>query len=85
MQRAIEKLQKLDPSVLMVYEGDIFTVARAEVTIGNTIFWAEGIARRAYVDSPNIERAHEIAAGRALKALAKKVICHRPVHNRFMG
>jgi hypothetical protein len=85
MQKAIERLNTMNPEIIIKYEGDIFTVARATVTIGNTIFWSEGIARRAYVDEPNINRAHEIAAGRALKALAKKVICRRPVHHQFMG
>jgi hypothetical protein len=85
MQKAIEKINTMNPEILIKYEGDIFTVARATVKIGSSTFWSEGIARRSHVDEPNINRAHEIASGRALKALAKKVICHRPVRHKFMG
>jgi len=91
MQKAIERLQKMDPVILIKYEGSVFTVAQASVVLHSGepgkewIATAEGIARRSHVDEPDLNRAHEIAAGRALKALAKKVICRRPIHHKFMG
>ncbi len=85
MQLILEKLKKMEPVVTIQFEGEVFTVAKAAVTVGGNIFWAEGLARRSHVDEPNLLRAHEIASGRALKALAKKVICRKPVHHKFMG
>jgi hypothetical protein len=87
MQKAIEKLMKLKPDLapIIVYQGGWFTVARVEIKFNGEVFAAEGIARRSHLDEPNDNTGQEIASGRALKALAKKVICHKPVRHKFMG
>jgi hypothetical protein len=88
MQKAIEKLMKLQPELApsIVYQGAVFTVARVSIKIKDQVFCAEGIARRSHLDEPDDNTGQEIASGRALKALAKKVICHKKmIHNRFMG
>lgn len=87
MQKIVERLMKLKPDLvpIIAYQGLCFTVAKVEITIKDQIFSAEGIARRSYVDDPNENRGQEIASGRALKALAKKVVCRKSVRNKFMG
>lgn len=87
MQKILEKLMKLKPDLAptIVYQGPVFTVAKAEITIDDRLFCAEGISRRSCLDKMNYNMGQEIASGRALKALAKKVICRKPVHHRFMG
>jgi len=88
MQKAIEKLMKFYPELApsIVYQGGVFTVARVEIKFNGQVFSAEGIARRSHLDEPNDNTGQEIASGRALKALAKKFICHKKaIHHRFMG
>ena len=87
MQKAIEKLMKLQPDLAptIVYQGGWFTVARVEIKFNGQVFAAEGIARRSHLDEQNDNTGQEIASGRALKALAKKFICHKKIHHRFMG
>jgi len=87
MQKSVERLLKLNPELAptIVYQGGWFTVARAEIKIKDQLFCAEGIARRSHLDEPNDNTGQAIASGRALKALAKKVICHKKIHHRFMG
>jgi hypothetical protein len=86
MQKVLEKLMSFDPALLTVYQGDIFTVVRAAVTVNGAIFYAEGLARKSHLDSFDAKMGETIAAGRALKALAKKVICRKKtIHHRFMG
>ena len=50
-------------------------------------FSAEGMARRSHLDPQDINRGQEIAAGRALKALAKKLKGNGKaiIRHRFMG
>jgi hypothetical protein len=78
---------KLKPDLApkIVYQGDCFTVARAEIMIGNSLFSAEGVARKSCLDFQDQNMGMAISSGRALKALAKKVICHRAIRHRFMG
>jgi len=87
MQKAVERLMKLKPDLapIIVYQGHCFTVAKVEIEIGGSLFSAEGIARRSCLDFQDPNMGQEIASGRALKALAKKVICHRAIRHRFMG
>lgn len=87
MQKILEQLMKLKPDLAptIVYQGIVFTVARAEIAIGNSVFSAEGVARRSCFDHQDQDMGMAIASGRALKALAKKVICRRAIRHRFMG
>jgi hypothetical protein len=89
-QAALMKLvipQNRPPEV--VYTSKYYTVVRA---YGTTIdhegkareICAEGISRRAWKDINDPKRGTEIATGRALKALKKKLMgerCHHPLMN----
>jgi hypothetical protein len=48
---------------------------------------AEGMARRSHLDAQDINLGQEIAAGRAIKALAKKIKGNGKavIQHRFMG
>ncbi len=83
MQKYNFDLAKLKEEV--VYQGNTFTVTRIiyENGEGRKIV-AEGVARRSYVDPPDIEMGRTISTGRALKALKKK-INHEIVRHNFMG
>lgn len=78
----------------IVYQGPTFTVVKAwaeihtrkttEDPLKKRIIIAEGISRRSCLDSPNPLLGVEIATGRALRSLQKK-LNGETIHNRFMG
>ena len=74
----------------IVYESKYYTVARAYnyiIDVSNNKsreVAAEGVARRSWRDSYSQERGRQIAMGRAIKALKKKLNnerCHHPLMN----
>ena len=62
---------------------DVTTIA----TITSRQVSAEGMARRSHLDKQDLNRGQEIASGRALKALARKLQGNGKaiIHHRFMG
>ncbi len=92
MQKEIEKLKSM-AKVDVVYRGSVFTVAKAFLeltTVGEQDLkirriCAEGIARRSCLDPPNSEIGEEIAKGRALRALCKKIGPGNRIHHHYMG
>jgi hypothetical protein len=86
MQTDLEKLKK-QAEINIKFQGNFFTVVTATMTIGNTIFYAEGIARRSRLDEYSAVGI-EIAMGRALKSLAMKIKKdnrHYQPRHRFMA
>jgi len=74
----------------IVYESKYYTVARAynlfvDLSNGKSReIVAEGIARRSWRDAYSQERGRQIAIGRAVKAMKKKICnerCHHPLMN----
>lgn len=78
---------KQKANIKILFQGNFFTVATATMDIGNTIFYAEGIARKSHLDEYSTVGC-EVAMGRALKSLAtkiKKFDRHYQPRHRFMG
>jgi len=86
MQIYLASLKK-KAEIKIVFQGNFFTVATATLDIGNTIFYAEGMARKSHLDEYSAVGC-QVAIGRAIKALATKVTrqdrLYQPRH-RFMA
>ena len=99
MSKVIDQIVEMGAMVKVAYEGPVFTVVVAEVgkpllsseqlpetnVIKYKLCSAEGVARKSYLDKYNRKVALEIASGRALKALATKVLHNEKIRHRFMG
>jgi hypothetical protein len=87
MQKEIKELAEKS-TCKVVWQGEIYTVIHAEYKneLGR-YFQAEGIARRSYKDPLNQTTGCDIASGRALKALWRKIQGGKKalIHHRFMG
>ncbi len=91
MSKKLELL-KAHAELSIRYRGDVFTVVCASVDLSNIngnpnhkIINAEGISRRSHLDKQNEALGDEIAAGRAIRALHKKIIDKKPVRHKYMG
>lgn len=98
MQHHLKELEKA-ATIKVLGQGNVFTLVQADVFVGpkRSLFQApapdrrlivsEAISRRSDLDLPNQTLGLEIAAGRALKALAKKIYGNGKtvIRHRFMG
>ena len=74
----------------IVYQGLVFTVARAMIIVGKekTLIEAEGISRLSPLDDPdknNPIQGKEMAISQAVKALHTKVMKHRRSFHHYRG
>jgi len=54
MQIYLASLKK-KAEIKIVFQGNFFTVATATLDIGNTIFYAEGMARKSHLDEYSVD------------------------------
>jgi len=74
----------------IVYQGLVFTVARAMIIVGKekTLIEAEGISRLSPTDDPgnnNPIQGKEMAISQAIRALYARVMKHRRSYHHYRG
>jgi len=77
-------------AVQIVYEGMVFTVAKASIVVGKdrTLIEAEGISRLSPLDDPernNPVQGKECAIRQAIRALHTRVMKHRRSYHHYRG
>lgn len=98
MQYHLREIEKM-ATIKVLAQGNVFTLVQASVFVGpkRTFFQepapdrrlivCEAISRRSHLDMPDCNLGMEIASGRVLKAIAKKVYGNGKtvIRHRFMG